>query len=101
RHDFVFHNNSGLFGSPNYPKSPVLLWKTKSCLVSCPRNHSPRIGPNQPKMLGSWKGETRLIRNILMGSALSLNISGPLCMGLHHKLCLPKETCQLSKVNPT
>src|SRR5689334_14064278 len=60
------------------------------------------MGPSSaPKIQGSLKGETRLIRNILTGSALSLNNRGPPCRGLHQRLCFPNESCQLARLRPT
>src|SRR5713101_3089748 len=64
------------------------------------RETTPR-GWDPAKTLGSLNGETRLIRNMFNGSALSLNISGPPSVGLHHRLCFPNETCQFSKFIPT
>ncbi len=53
---------------------------------SCPKNNSSRIGPSQPRTLGSLNGVTRLTLNMLSGAALSLKISGPPSPGPHHRL---------------
>ncbi len=60
-----------------------------------------RIGPSQPKKLGNLNGVTRLMRNMLMGSMLSLSIIGPPSPGPHHRLCLPKVNSQLESIIPT
>ena len=46
-------------------------------------------------------GETRLIRNMSRGAALSLNIRGLPSPGPHHRLCRPKVNCQSENVRPT
>src|SRR6476646_4321743 len=51
-------------------------------------------------MLGSLNGETRLMRNMLIGSELLLNIIEPAAPGPHQILCLPNVISQLSKVIP-
>src|SRR5260370_31413706 len=58
------------------------------------------MGPIEPRMLGSLKGETRLMRNMLIGSGLLHNIIDAPVPGPHQRLCLPNVISQLSRVIP-
>src|SRR5258708_18205426 len=85
---------------PNCPTKPVGL-EMNSYPSNCPRKNSILIGPSHPRILGSLTGSTRFTRNMLIGTALSLNIIGPPSPGPHQSLCLPKETSQFDVVRPT
>src|ERR1700733_3155576 len=56
----------------------------------CPIKNSLLISPSGP----SLTGVTRLTRNMVSGSAPSLNIIPPPSLGPHHRLCFPYESCQ-------
>src|SRR3989442_1434379 len=93
-------NGCGFRGTAQEPTVLEAVF-TKRCPSSCPMKNSIRTGPRNFKKLGSLNGDTRLTRNILTGSALSLNIIGPPAPGPHQRLCWPNVTCQFSKFNPT
>src|SRR5260370_20546356 len=89
----------GLSDWPNCPTNLEGL-KINSCPANWQRKNSVRIGPNHPRKLGSLSGVVRLIRNILIGCALSLRVKDPPSPGPHERLCFPKETCQFDNIKP-
>src|SRR5258708_13018395 len=85
---------------PNCPTKPVGL-EMNSYPSNCPRKNSILIGPSHPRILGSLTGSTRFTRNMLIGTALSLNIIGPPSPGPHQRLCLPKDNSHFDTVSQT
>src|SRR5208282_1423923 len=68
---------------------------------SLPMKESNRMSPRKPRIHGKRNGETRFRRNMLMGSALSVNASVPPALGPHQRLCLPNDICQFAMFIPT
>src|SRR5258708_14255778 len=85
---------------PNCPTKPVGL-EMNSYPSNCPRKNSILIGPSHPRILGSLTGSTRFTRNMLIGTALSLNIIVPPSPGPHQRLCLPKYNSHFYALRPT